>query len=278
MPKPPAEKTKRQRGRPRSFQDQSEANTIQSLDRALTILEHLAERDGSSLSELSDRADQSPTTVYRVLSTMQAHEIVEFDEDEQLWYIGPGAFRVGSTFLNRSNILQITRPIMQRLMRATGETANLGIERDDRVMFISQVETAKTIRAFFAPGTLSPMHSSGIGKVLLAHYPVERVEGILSRQGMTRFNENTITERDALFADLARVREQGYGVDDEEHTIGMRCVAAPVMNAYGEPVAGLSVSGPSFRMTRDRIEEVGAEVRALAAEATRALGGPRQAR
>jgi len=267
------EKPKRSRGRPRAFHDQTDAKTIQSLDRALTILERLADGDGASLSELSERAVQSPTTTYRVLSTFQTHEIVEFDEADQLWYVGPGAFRIGSTFLNRTNILQVTRPIMQKLMRVTGETANLGIERDGRVMFVSQVETTNTIRAFFAPGTLSLMHASGIGKVLLANIPPERAEAILDRQGMTRFNENTITQKAALFDDLQRVRARGYGVDDEEHTIGMRCVAAPVMNAYGEPVAGLSVSGPSFRMTRDRIEEMGAQVKGLAQEATKALGG-----
>jgi IclR family acetate operon transcriptional repressor len=267
------ESGKRSRGRPRAFHDRAEANTIQSLDRALAILESLAGADGASLSELSERAGQSPATTYRVLSTFLLHDMVSFDKEMQLWHVGPGAFRIGSVFLSRTNILAATRPIMQRLMRLTGETANLGIERDGRVMFISQVETPQTIRAFFAPGTLSPMHASGIGKVLLAHYPAERVEAIIERHGMQGFTPRTLTDRAQLFDELAGIRERGFGVDDEEAAEGMRCVASPVKNAYGEPVAGLSVSGPGFRLTRPRIAEVGASVASLAAEATKAMGG-----
>lgn len=264
---------KRARGRPRAFHSQDEAKTVQSLDRALVILEALAAEDGATLSELSERAGQAATTTYRALSTFQRHGMVEFEENGQIWKIGAQAFRIGSVFLNRTNLLQVTRPIMQRLMRDTGETANLGVERGEKVMFVSQVETPQTIRAFFPPGTLSDMHGSGIGKALLAHYPPDRAEAILKRQGMARMTPHTITEPGAMLHEFDRIREQGHSVDDEEAVEGMRCVAAPVMNAWGEPVAGLSVSGPAFRMTRDRLGRVGALVRTMAGEATRALGG-----
>lgn len=267
------ENQKRSRGRPRAFHDQSQAKTIQSLDRALLILTSLASDDGASLTELSQRCDQAATTTYRVLSTFQKHDMVSFEEDGQIWKIGAGAFRIGSVFLNRTNMLAATRPIMQQLMRETGETANLGVMRREQVMFISQVETTETIRAFFAPGTLSAMHASGIGKVLLAFNTPDRAEAILSGRGLQKFTDRTITDAPSLLRQLEQIRAVGYGVDDEEATIGMRCVAAPVMNAYGEPVAGLSVSGPSFRLTSARIGEVGAMVRAAAARATRALGG-----
>ncbi len=269
-PKP----AKRRRGRPRAFHDQTEARTIQSLDRALIILETLARGDGVSLSELAERAGQSATTTYRVLSTFERHAMTEFEENGQLWYMGPGAFRIGSVFANRTDTLRIARPIMQNLMRQTGETANLGIERDGQVMFISQVETPETIRAFFAPGTLSLMHASGIGKALLAQYPHERVREIVARHGLPRHNDRTITDEDALLEDLDRIRRRGYAIDDEESTAGMRCVAATIRNIHDEAVAGLSVSGPSFRLTRARIEAVGQTVRDMAAAATRALGGP----
>lgn len=264
---------KRARGRPRAFHAQEDSKTIQSLDRALSILETLAGDDGATLTELAERAGQATTTTYRVLSTFQGHGIVDFDKEGQIWKVGPGAFRIGSVFLNRTSILAATRPIMQRLMRETGETANLGVECDDKVMFISQMETPQTIRAFFPPGTLSAMHGSGIGKVLLAYSAPERAKAILQRQGMARFTDHTITDVTKMMEQLQQIREQGFGVDDEEATLGMRCVAAPVINAYGEPVAGLSVSGPAFRMTRARLSEVGAQVCAMAAEATRALGG-----
>ncbi len=268
----PGETKKRNRGRPRGFYDQTDVNTIQSLDRALHILSALSEEDGASLTELSERTGQSPTTTYRVLSTFLLHDMVSFDRDMQIWNIGPGAFRIGSTFLNRTNLLATTRPIMQQLMRETGETANLGIERDGRVMFLSQVETPQTIRAFFAPGTLSPMHASGIGKVLLAQFAMDRVDAILFQHGMPALTGKTISRRAQLDAELASIRAAGFAVDDEEANDGMRCIAAPITNAYGEAIAGLSVSGPGFRLTKERIMEVGKIVSAHAREASRALG------
>jgi len=266
------ESPKRARGRPRAFHDNQESKTIQSLDRALTILECLSGDDGRSLSELAQDTGQSPTTAYRVLSTFLLHDIVEFEESTQLWYIGTGAFRIGSVFLNRTNLLQRSRPIMQSLMRLTGETANLGIERGDKVLFVSQVETTEIIRAFFPPGTQSLMHASGIGKVLLAHYSEDRVRQIAKTQGLTWFTDKTITNTDNLLEELDIIRHRGFGLDDEENTLGMRCVSAPVFNAFGEPVAGLSISGPTFRLTTKVAEQIGPEVCAHARKISHALG------
>lgn len=264
---------KRTRGRPRAFNDQTDNTIVRSLDRGMVILGALAEGDGASLTELADRADQSTATTYRALTTLQAHEIVEFEEHTQLWYIGAGAFRIGSVFLNRTNILQRSRPVMQNLMRLTGETANLGIERDDWVLFISQVESRHTIRAFFAPGTRNPMHASGIGKALMAHFPEDRVQKIISEQGLEKFTANTVTQPEILMQELATIRRKGFAVDNEERTEGMRCIAAAVFDAYGEPVAGISVSGPTFRIPQAGISRIGALVCEAALEVTKKLGG-----
>lgn len=264
---------KRTRGRPRAFNDQTDNTIVRSLDRGMVILRALADGDGASLTELAERADQSTATTYRALTTLQAHEIVEFEEHTQLWYIGAGAFRIGSVFLNRTNILQRSRPIMQNLMRMTGETANLGIERDDWVLFISQVESRHTIRAFFPPGTQNPMHASGIGKALMAHFPKDRVQKIIQEQGLEKFTVNTVTKPEQLILELATIRKTGFAVDNEERTEGMRCIAAPIFDAYGEPVAGLSVSGPTFRIPQASTNKIGAIVSLAAQEVTGMLGG-----
>ncbi|MCK4860561.1 MAG: IclR family transcriptional regulator [Rhodobacteraceae bacterium] len=264
---------KRTRGRPKSFNDQTDATIVRSLDRGMLLLGALAEGDGISLSELSERADQSAATTYRALITLQSREIVEFEEHTQLWYIGAGAFRIGSVFLNRTNILQRSRPVMQNLMRLIGETANLGIERDDWVLFVSQVESSQTIRAFFPPGTRNPMHASGIGKTLLANFPKDRVHKIITEQGLERFTDSTITEPDELFKELETIKRKGYAVDDEERTEGMRCIASPIFDAYGDPIAGLSISGPTFRIPQNATNEIGEIVSDFAREVTRQLGG-----
>ena len=206
---------RRSRGRPKAFSDRTEQNTIQSLDRAMRILEALAVRENQTLSELAAMLDQSPATVYRVLVTLAQREIVETDEAAQTWHVGPGAFRIGSAFLRRTSVLERARPAMHRLMEASGETANLGIARQTEVVFVSQVETHHSIRAFFPPGTTSPLHASGIGKALLS---ARGQAAPLPDMELTRFTHHTLTDIAALTADLARTRSRGYAIDNEERT------------------------------------------------------------
>ncbi|QYK42935.1 MAG: IclR family transcriptional regulator [Paracoccaceae bacterium] len=266
---------KKPRGRPRAFHDKTDQNTVQALDRALGLLESLAAHPGLTLSELAEVSGQAVATVYRALVTMQAHGMVEVEEPGQVWHIGGGAFRVGSAFLRRTKIAERARQPMDALMRASGETANLGVEWKDEVLFLAQVETHEAIRAFFPPGTRGAMHCSGIGKALLAWYPEERVRGIVARQGLERFTSLTITGESLLLRDLARTRERGFAVDDQERAEGMRCIAAPVFNAFGEAVAGLSVSGPAFRVGLSDASRLGARVREAADRVTEATGGQR---
>ena len=142
------------------------------------------------------------------MGRVPGHGMVEVDEPGQFWHIGPGAFRVGSAFLRRTKVVERARGPMDQLMRDSGETANLGVEVGDQVLFLSQVETHQAIRAFFPPGTMAPMHVSGIGKALLAWYPEEKVKGILARKGLERFTTLTHTTETALLRDLARARSR----------------------------------------------------------------------
>ena len=263
----------RPRGRPKAFHDTTDQNTVQSLDRAMILLDTLAQASGLTLSDLAQQTGQAAATVYRALITLQAHGMVEVEEKGQLWHVGGGAFRVGSAFLRRTKVVERARAPMDALMRATGETANLGVESGDEVLFLSQVETAQAIRAFFPPGTKGPMHVSGIGKALLAWYPPGRVQGIISRQGLARFTSLSITSETSLLRDLAHTRQRGYAIDDQERAEGMRCIAAPIFNAYGEPVAGLSVSGPAFRINLSDAAKIGQAVRDAANSVTHATGG-----
>ncbi len=263
----------RPRGRPRAFHDTTDQNTVQSLDRAMSMLDILSQSAGINLSDLAQQASQAPATVYRALITLQAHGMVEVEEKGQLWHIGGGAFRVGSAFLRRTKVVERARGPMDALMRATGETANLGVESGDEVLFLSQVETTQAIRAFFPPGTKGPMHVSGIGKALLAWYPADRVQGIIARQGLAKFTSLSITSEASLLRDLAHTRARGYSIDDQERAEGMRCIAAPIFNAFGEPIAGLSVSGPAFRINLSDAAKIGQAVREAARSVTEATGG-----
>ncbi|PWE27514.1 IclR family transcriptional regulator [Pararhodobacter marinus] len=273
----PESRKRRARGRPRDWDDKTSQNTIKSLDRAMEVLEYISARQGMALSTIADEMGQSASTVYRVLVTLEGRDLVEFDAEEQLWHIGPRAFIIGSRFLRRTSLVERARPIMRKLMEATGETANLGMERDGKVLFVSQVETHANIRAFFPPGTLSEMHASGIGKALLAQLDSEILSQRLAR-GLQAFTPRTLVTQDALMADLALIRARGFAFDDEERNIGMRCIAAPVFGVTGEAVAGISVSGPTSRVTVDAVEGLSRPVMEAARALTQSIGGePRQA-
>ena len=264
---------KRSRGRPRAFNPQPEQTTVQALDRALGILKVLADAEGMSLSELAEASGQAPATVYRVLSTFEAHGIVEVQPATQLWFVGQEAFRIGSAFLGRTNLVEQARGVMHELMAETRETANLAIADGGQVVFISQVETHEPIRAFFRPGTRGPMHASGIGKALLAFSPEETVDRLVREQGLAAFTARTITDPGRLAEEIVRTRARGWAVDDEERTEGMRCIAAPIFNEFREAVAGVSISGPTVRMALRPEEVLGARVRDAADRITRATGG-----
>lgn len=261
------------RGRPRGWDDKTAQNTIKSLDRAMEVFEYLSEAQGKPLTMLAEEMGQSPATVYRILVTLAGRGLVEFDHENQLWHIGPRAFVIGARFLRRTSLVDRARPIMRKLMEATGETANLGIEREGAVLFLSQVETHETIRAFFPPGTLSPMHASGIGKALLAHLDHYRLHRLLAAAGLQAFTQRTITDPEALKSDLQIVRARGFAVDNEEKNAGMRCIAAPVFDMNREAVAGISVSGPTSRVSEAQIEALSRPVIEAAQELTLAIGG-----
>jgi IclR family acetate operon transcriptional repressor len=264
--------TVKQRGRPKAFHDKSQDAIIQSLDRAMEVLKTVASGNGMSLTRIAEAGGQSAPTCYRILTTLKKHRIVEFDETNQLWHIGLEAFRIGMSFVGRTRIAEQSRPVMQRIMNETGETANLAILDRGEVIYLSQVETHEPIRAFFRPGTRGPGHASGIGKAIMAFLPEDRARASLP-DDLPRYTANTITTRGVFMAELAAIRRRGFAIDNEERTEGMRCIAAPVFNAYGEPVAGVSLSGPSVRVKPERDAEFGALVKHAADEITRATGG-----
>ncbi|MFK7875927.1 MAG: HTH-type transcriptional regulator BhcR [Paracoccaceae bacterium] len=273
----PEKGLRRARGRPRGWDDNTAQNTIKSLDRAMQVFEYLSQAaQGKTLTALAYDLGQSPATVYRILTTLEGRGLVEFEAGEQVWHIGPKAFVIGSRFLRRTSLVDRARPVMRKLMEQTGETANLGVEQDGSVLFLSQVETNSTIRAFFPPGTLSPMHASGIGKALLAEMEPDRLARTLMGRTLAQFTDFTITDLETLQQDLDAIRARGFSIDGEEKNLGMRCIAAPVFDVNAEAVAGISVSGPTSRVGIQDIDRLSEAVIDAAATLTLSIGGTRQ--
>lgn len=247
--------------------------SVQALERGLKLLAIIAEADGLSLTSLAQRAGIAPSTAHRILSTLKASGFVHCDDAHGVYLIGVQAFRIGSAFLRNRKLADAGRPVMRRLMEESGETANMGIEDDGYVVFVSQAESHQSVRAFHRPGSRSPLHASSIGKAIMAALSDEAATERLHRSGMPKFTPSTIVDPQALLADLARVRKRGWAIDDEERAPGLRCVGAAIYNEHSEVVGAISVSGPVVRMTQERLGELGPMVKRAAADITGRIGG-----
>ena len=262
------------RGRPRSFKSAPETGaSVQAIDRGLAVLSVIAGADGLTLTDLAQRVGLAPSTAHRVLTSLEARRFVFHDEQRGLWLIGVGAFEVGTAFLRNRRLAGIGRVVMHELMERSGETVNLGIEDGGEVVFISQVESHGALRAFFRAGSRGAIHASGVGKALLAQFTETRVREILHKRGLAKFTDHTLVAPADLSRELAEIRQRGWAIDNEERTLGMRCVATAIFNEYAEPIAGISVSGPAVRITPERTAEFGPLVKRAAEEITASIGG-----
>lgn len=225
------------------------------------------------MSELAALVGLAPSTTHRLLTTLEAERFVRFDREAGLWQVGVRAFVVGQAFARQRDLVTLARPFLRRLVEATGETANLYLLVDGEAVCMAQVECRQTVRAIARPGGRAPLHASGVGKAMLAFLDPVEVERLVQRDGLARLTERTLDTLARLAADLARVRARGWALDDEENAPGLRCVAAALLDEHAAPVGGLSISGPSVRLSDARLAELARAVVAAAADATRAIGG-----
>lgn len=250
------------------------SDQVQSLVRALTLLNRLAGADeGVSLTELAQQVGLSPSTAHRLLTTLEQERYVHFDAERRLWSVGVQAFMTGTAFLKTRDLVALARPHMRALMEESEETVNLAVEDQFSAVYLAQVECRQMMRAFARPGGRVPLHCSSVGKALLSAMPDATVAKILHQRGLPRLTVKTINTTALLHEDLARSRERGYAMDDEEHAVGLRCIAAVIFDEGANPVASLSVSGPMVRISDDRVPHLGEAVRRRADAITMQIGG-----
>src|SRR5437764_4945902 len=247
---------------------------VQSVDRALLIIETLAEDDeGYRLSDLAVRTGLSTSTAHRLLTTLEKRRFVQFDRDGSKWHVGAQSFVVGSTFVRRRNFATQAMPYLRKLRDQTRETANLAVVDDEAIIVLTRAESREIMRSLTKVGGRVAMAASGVGKAVLATYSDEDVNAIIRHHGMPRLTEKSIVRPGELFRELEKVRRRGFAIDDEEACMGLRCIAAVVYNDCSEPLAAISVSGMTSRLTDERLPMLGETVREVATELTLALGG-----
>jgi DNA-binding IclR family transcriptional regulator len=251
----------------------SDHGRVQSLDRALDILEALAGAGrGIGIVDLSARVGLHASTAHRLLATLVARGYARQSSRSQRYSLGTRVLQLGRSFHDRSDLRQEAHRYLQQLTAMSEETANLVMRDGDEVVYIDQVQSPHLVRMFAEIGRRVPLHSTAGGKAILAYWDPPEVRRLIADRGLPGKTSHTITAQEDLERALAEVRRSGFAIDDQEQEEGVRCVAGPVRDQTGEVVAALSLSGPTTRMTRNRIAELGPLVVTICGDLSIALG------
>lgn len=245
---------------------------IQSLQRADAILEAIAAAPGGQarLADIQRATGLHKNTAFSLLGTLEQLRYIERVEGGTFYRLGLRVLQLGRQMDRQFDLAGLVRPALVRLCRATGETVNFAVPYAADALVVSSLEGAYGVRATSYIGWRIYYHASALGKSMLAHFDPAHREAILHDHQLVAYTPNTVTDRRALDAELAAIRERGYAYDHEEYEAGARAVAAPVRDSHGEPLGAISVSGPASRLDDGRLEEIAslivAEVAALAPE------------
>jgi len=218
---------------------------VRALQRGLAILQTFREAEPTqSLAEISRRLDIPKATTLRLLECLRHETWLTYDADRGRYALGIAALEIGSAYLAASRIEQRAMPFLRRLADITGQTANLGILNGNMVVHVGVVEPDRPLRYHSYVGARDLAHCTGLGKVLAAYLDEPALRSLLSA-GLSRRTPTTITKPDSFRQELRRVRTSGFAEDLEEGAPGLRCLAAPVLDADGSVVAAMSISGPA---------------------------------
>jgi DNA-binding IclR family transcriptional regulator len=243
---------------------------VQSVDRALTILEVLARVGEAGVTELAAELDVHKSTAFRLIATLEQHRLVEQSGDRGKYRLGVGVLRLAGATTARLDLVQEARPVCRQLASDTGETVNIAVLSDRSALYLDQVAGSSALQPHNWVGQHIPLHATSNGKVLLSGLDQRRLDEVLG--SLPTYTSHTITKKRELRGELDRVRELGYAVAVDELEVGLTAVAAPIRNSHGDVVASMSVSGPTFRLSADRVDDVARRLVEAAEEVSHRLG------
>ena len=229
---------------------------VQALDRAFALLDLLGESDTPlGLAQVAASLQLHKSTAHRFLMVLEKHRMVERTANGK-FRLGLRLFDLGNRAIEQYDLRDRAQPHLRRLVTETEETAHLCILEGAHVIYIDKIEPARSVRMITRIGASNPLHCTSVGKAILAFLPDERCNDVLRRIRFERFTTRTIATVEALRTEIEKTRRRGYAVDDEEFEEGLRCIAVPVLDAQRLPVAAVSVSGPSFRVTAQKLPAI----------------------
>jgi len=254
------------------IQERQPLYRVQAIDRALAIIDALAVEGELAPSEISLRVSLHKSTIHRLLAVLERSEYVDRNPLSGQYSLGLRLVELGTRASARLDLCELARPILDRLMQQTGETAHIGILSHGTVVSIADSETYKTLRTPSTVGRRTPAHCSSQGKALLAEFSSLQLRAFVRSYPLKRFTRVTICRIGDLESELAKVRRNGYAIDEQEYEEGLKCIGAPVRDRTGWTVAALSIAGPSIRLPGERMPELVHAVQDAAACLCSALG------
>lgn len=254
-------------------EDREVKNPVQSAERIFKVLEILADNGEMGLMELSTELGLHKSTVHRLLMSLIYMGYAKQNEKNQKYTLTYKLVNMSGKILERMDIVEIAKPYLERLSDISGETVHLVRRDGSDILYIHKIEAkVGTIRMVSHVGMIHPMYCSGVGKAIMATLPEKEVKKIWDASVIERKTAKTIVTLEDMMRTLEQVRKNGYALDDEENEEGVRCIAAS-LRGYGKSVKyAFSISGPVSRMTKDRIEELAADMKKVQAELSRELG------
>ncbi|MBU9711630.1 IclR family transcriptional regulator [Evansella tamaricis] len=229
---------------------------VQSVERTLTILNVLSKYpNGIQLTKLAEKVNLTKSTTHRLLSTLHNMNYVVKDEESEKYKLGFQLVYLSRNLLDNLDIIHISKPFLEELSNDVSETIHLCVEDQEEVLYVDKIESNQTIRMYSQIGRRRPLYCSGVGKIILADMELKRFRDVVSRIKFEAKTANTITTVEGLVKEIDTVKKQGYALDNVEVEEGVRCIAGPIYNSRGKVVASFSISGPSNRITIERIEK-----------------------
>jgi DNA-binding IclR family transcriptional regulator len=229
---------------------------VQALDRAFAVLDLLGESETPlGLAQVASSLQLHKSTAHRFLMVLERHRMVERTASGK-FRLGLRLFDFGNRAIEQYDLRDRAQPHLRRLVAETEETAHLCILEQTRVIYIDKIEPTRSVRMITRIGASNPVHCTSVGKAIMAFLPEERIADILRRTRFERRTHRTIATAEAFRVEIEKTRRRGYAVDDEELEEGLRCIAVPVLDAQRLPVAAVSVSGPSFRVTAQKLPAI----------------------
>jgi DNA-binding IclR family transcriptional regulator len=240
--------------------------------KVLRVLEALHDAPaGLQLKDVAQQTGINKSTAYRFLAHLEREGYV-FRDDSGSYAIGLRLARLASGGSYQTTLRKISRPVLQQLWRATGETVNLAVLDGREVLYLDVMESSHTFRLASEVGMRRPLYCTALGKAMLAFIPEEEQQYFLSRMAFEKLTPHTIKNVQQLRKETASIRQRGYAIDNEEAYLGSRCIAAPVFDASGKLAAAVSVSGPTTRVTREKVAEFAAAAKSAGAAISKNLG------